>query len=78
MALLINIGLKGAKVSGDMDCTAGIGDVVGKAEPGKLAIMFGGLHVRTEIGANRPVCGHFMFIGVGWRAKGAVSEPSLP
>lgn len=76
MALLMNIGLKGAKVSGDTDCTAGIGDLVGKAEPGKPAIMFGGLQVRTEIGANRPACGHFMFTGVGCR-KGTLSEPSL-
>ena len=74
MALLMNIGLKGANVSGDTDCTAGSGDLVGKAAAGKLAIMLGGLHVKTEIGAKNPDCGHFMFIGVGCN-KGALSEP---
>ena len=63
MALLISIGLKGAKVSGDMDCMPGRGDLVGNAA-GKLATKLGGLHVRTEIGVKNPDCGHFMFIGV--------------
>lgn len=73
----MNIGLKGAKVSGDMDCIEGSGDLVGKAEAEKLAIMFGGLHVRTEMGAKSPDCGHLMLIGVGC-INGVLSEPKLP
>lgn len=64
IALLISIGLKGAKVSGDMDCIPGRDDLVGNAA-GKLATKLGGLHVKTEIGVKNPDCGHFMFIAVG-------------